>query len=124
MNSSRPNSVTLAVYCLIVSAALSQVQMLMRGDYRTNRIASDAIALLIVLFLALMIYWRKNWARWIFAGCVVLWLVMIVAHLHALAGLSIIRDVFFAVQLGLWMIPSFLLFAPSANAWFRIHDED
>jgi hypothetical protein len=70
-----------------------------------------------------MIYRRKNWARWIYAGCVVIWLVTLVAHLHFLTGLSILEGVLLALQLGLWLAAAFLLFAPRANEWFKIHDE-
>jgi hypothetical protein len=68
-----------------------------------------------------MIYRRKNWARWIYAGCFVIWLVTIAVHLRFLTGLTIIDGVLLAVQLALWSAAAFMLFVPASNGWFRTH---
>jgi peptidoglycan/LPS O-acetylase OafA/YrhL len=119
MNSSRPNSVKMAICCLAVSFAISLVQRLLNADFKTNGFAYCIFGFLIALFLVFMIYRRKNWARWIYAGCVVIWLVTLVVHLRFLTGLSIIGGVLLAVQLALWLAAAFMLFVPETNDWFR-----
>jgi len=121
MNSLRPNSVKLAICCLAVSGAISLVPTLVRADFKG--FGYQIFGFLIVLFLVFMIYRRKNWARWIYAGCVVVWLVTIVVHLRFLTELSIAGGLLLTVQLALWIAAAFLFFAPSANEWFRIHNK-
>jgi hypothetical protein len=120
MNLSRPNSVKFAIRCLAVSFAISLVQTLVRADFKTSAFAYKMFGFFIVLFLIFMIYRRRNWARWLYAGCVVIWLVTLVVHFRFLTGLSIVGGVLLAVQLALWMAAALLLFAPPANEWFRI----
>jgi len=70
-----------------------------------------------------MIYQRKNWARWIFAGCAVVWLASLALNLRFGAELTIIDGLLLVAQLILWAIAVFMLFIPAANDWFRTHDE-
>jgi len=123
MSSSRPNSVKLAICGLAVSIAISLVQRLVKADFRRSGFAYYIFGFFIVLFLVFMIYRRKNWARWIYASCVIIWLVTLIFRLRFLTGLSIVDGVVLAVQLALWIAAAFLLFAPPANEWFKIHNE-
>src|SRR5208283_2899061 len=88
---------------------------------RNPRNVGYIFGFLLALFLVYMIYRRKNWARWIYAGCVVIWLVTLVVHLRFLTRLNIIGGLLLAVQLALWWAAAFMLFVPAANDWFRTH---
>jgi hypothetical protein len=123
MNSSRPNSVKLAICCLAISFAISLIQAFVRADFKTGGFAYQIFGFFIVLFLVFMIYRRKNWARWIYAGCLVIWLVTLVVHLRFLTELTIVHGILLAVQLILWTTAAFMLFVPAANNWFRIPKE-
>jgi hypothetical protein len=119
MSSSRPNSVKVAIRCLAVSFAISLAQKLGNADFKRSGFAYYIFGLLIALFLVFMIYQRKNWARWIYAGFVIIWLVTLVVDLRSLAGLSIIGGFLLAAQLALWLAAAFMLFVPAANDWYR-----
>ena len=95
----------------------------MKADFRTSRVAYQIFGFFIVLFLVFMIYRRKNWARWIFSAWVAFWLMTFIIQLRFLTGLGIIGGVLLVGQLALWIAAAFLLFAPPANEWFRIHNE-
>lgn len=121
MNTSRPNSVKLAIYCLAISFAISLVQTFVRADFMASGFAYEIFGFFIVSFLAFMIFRRKNWARWIFVGCALTWLVALVAHFRLVTELTSFRGLLLAVQLILWMATAFSLFAPKANEWFRTY---
>jgi peptidoglycan/LPS O-acetylase OafA/YrhL len=123
MNTSRPNSVKLAIGCLASSFVISLVQTLVRADFRPSGFAFEMFGFFIALFLVFMIYRRKNWARWILAGCAVVWFASLALHFRFVAELTIVRDFLLVAQLILWAVAVFLLFVPAANDWFRTHDE-
>ena len=123
MNSSRPNSVKLAIGCLVISFADSLVEALTRPHFGKNGFAHELFGFFIVLFLVVMIYRRKNWARWTYAGCLAIWLAAIIARPQDITSLNIAGRLLFAAQLILWLAAAFMLFAPAANNWFRIHRE-
>jgi|SRR5665213_1612274 len=119
MNTSRPNSVKLAICCLAISFAISLIQTFVQAHFATSRFAYQMFGFFIVLFLIFMIYRRKNWARWIFAGCTVLWLTTLIFHFHLVTELTIVRGLLLAVQLILWAVAICMLFAPKTNEWFK-----
>jgi hypothetical protein len=121
INSLRPNSVKLAIGCLTVSFVISLIQELtiIRADLRT-RFGYLIIGFFLVLFLVLMIYRRKNWARWVYAGFVVIWVWRLISHFRFLAEFSIIDRVMLVVHLALWIAAACFLFVPSSNEWFRL----
>jgi FtsH-binding integral membrane protein len=123
MNTARPNSVKLAIVCLASSFVISLVQILVRADFRPSHFAYELVGLLIVLFLAFMVYSRKNWARWTLAGCAAVWFASLALHFRIVAELTILGDFLLAAQLILWIAAVFLLFVPVANDWFRTHSE-
>ena len=119
MNTSRPNSVKLAICCLVISFAISLIQTFVQADFATSRFAYQMFGFFFVLFLVFMVYRRKNWARWILAGCTVLWLATLAFHFHLVTELTIVRSLLLAVQLILWTAATFMLFAPKTNEWFK-----
>jgi hypothetical protein len=94
-----------------------------RADFKSSGFAYEILGFFIVLFLAFMVYSRKNWARWILAACAVFWFVSLALHFRFVVELTIVSDFLLAAQLILWMAAVFLLFVPAANDWFRTHDE-
>jgi hypothetical protein len=125
MSSSRPNSVKLAIVFLSTSFVVSLVQTLMRVTAGFKKIGfwCEIFGFLIILFLIVMIYQRKNWARWMLASCVVFWLVTLVVRFRFLTWTSIFDGILLAMQLALWIGAALLLFAPTANNWFRLPKE-
>jgi hypothetical protein len=119
MKIARPHSVKLALGCLAISISLSLISTLVTVGFTSSRFAYQIFGLGLVLLLAVMIYRCKNWARWIFAGCAVAWLVALLTHVRALMGMSILSGLVLAVQLMLWAAMVVLLFSPAANEWFR-----
>jgi hypothetical protein len=111
--------VKLAICCLAISFVISLIQTLVWADFNVSRFAYQAFGFFIVLFLVFMIYRRKNWARWIFVGCMILWLATLAFHFRLLTELTMIRGTLLAVQLMLWTVATFMLFAPKTNEWFK-----
>ena len=113
----------LAISCLAISIAISLLRTLAKAEFKASGFGYYIFGFFIVLFLVFMIYRRKNWARWIYVGGFVSWLLTLVFHFRYLTGLNAVDGVLLAVQLALWLAAVFLLFGPAANEWFRIHNE-
>jgi hypothetical protein len=124
MNTSRPNSVKLAICCLVISFAVASVQMLLKIRFETtSSFIENVFGFLIGWFLVFMIYQRKNWARWIFTGFVVVWLTVLVVHIQLLAEITATRGIILALHLVLCKIAGCMLFVRTSNDWFRTHKE-
>jgi hypothetical protein len=95
------------------------VQTFVKADFKTSGFAYEIFGFCIALFLLVMIYRRKNWARWIFAGCVIIWLAALISHFRTLTELTIAGGFVLVVQLMLWMAAAFMLFVRASSDWFR-----
>ncbi len=89
-----------------------------------NRLAYQGFGFVIFCFLGFMIYRRKAWARWILAGVAALWAASLALHLRQLiAHITTLNRVALVLQLVLWVVAILMLFAPTANEWFRPRKE-
>jgi hypothetical protein len=123
MNTSPPNSVKLAIGCLASSCVIALIQALVTHGFKPSGLAYEVIGMCLFAALTFLIYRRTNWARWIFAGCAIVWLASLALHVRFVADLTIVRGLLLLAQLIFWAGASFLLFLPSTNEWFRTHNE-
>jgi hypothetical protein len=120
MNKPRPNSVKMAIGCLIVSCVIASIQALLKiSKSEVYPYKYDILGFFIMCFLIFMIYRCKNWARWLYAGFIALWLVGLVAHIKSVAEYTNSREILLIVHLILGVTAVFMLFTHASNVWFR-----
>ena len=120
MKTERPNSVKMAMRCLIVSFGAASVQML--SQIRWSDLVPYIpwiLACFAVWFLIWMIYRGKNWARWIYAGLTVNWLVVLAANIKFTTRLNGVAGALLVLYVVLGLTAACLLFSPASNKWFR-----
>jgi len=120
MNKARPNSVKIAVGCLVVSLGSDSIQTVLRinwSDFHPYIIG--VFTLLISWLLVIMIYQRKNWARWLYAALTAAGLLMLPVHFKSWvtgAALSL-----WLLYLILSLTAAIMLFTPTSNDWFKTY---
>lgn len=121
MKSPCPNSVKVAIGCIIASDVISTVEMLAflnLSDW--GNVIQIIIATLAVCAIVYGIYVRKNWVRWLFVAMIAIWLMSLLAyrssghdHFHGVRLLSLALNLIFSA------VSVILLFYPESNDWFR-----
>lgn len=120
MTSSRPNSVNLAVGCLVLTFAISvTTQKPARAHPAWAFFAAYLIVSFLFLFLGFMICRRKNWARWIYAVYTVIWLMWFVVTVPLRMDMPLARFIPQVVEFILSTAAVIMLFVPAANNWFK-----
>lgn len=120
MNKARPNSVKIAVGCLVVSYGSDSIQTVLRihwPDFHPYIVG--VFELLIGWFLVIMIYQCKNWARWLYAALTAVGLLMLAVHFNyrVTSGPSFL----WLLYLILSLTAAIMLFTPTSNDWFKTH---
>jgi peptidoglycan/LPS O-acetylase OafA/YrhL len=120
MKNSRPNSVKIAIGCLLVSYGSESIQRVLNANWSDFHSYSVRVAsLLIGWFLVVMIYQCKNWARWLYAGFTALGLLMLAVHFNN-QGTGVASLLWF-LYLILSLTAAIMLFTPASNEWFKTH---
>ena len=125
MKMERPNSVKIAMCCLVASYVTASVQMLSQMRW-SNLLpyVSWIPGFFVAWFLVFMIYRGKNWARWFYAGLTAAWLVMLAADIKRTTGPTGVNGALLILYLILGLTAALLLFTPTSNDWFRTQKID
>jgi peptidoglycan/LPS O-acetylase OafA/YrhL len=120
MNNLRPNSVKIAVGCLLVSYGSESIQRVLKTNWSDfHSYIVGVVGLLIGWFLVVMIYQRKNWARWLYAALTAAGLLMLPVHFNSrVTGTA---SFLWLLYLILSLTAAIMLFTPTSNDWFKTH---
>jgi peptidoglycan/LPS O-acetylase OafA/YrhL len=120
MNKARPNSVKIAVGCLVVSYGSDSIQTALRINWSDfHPYIVGVFGLLIGWLLVIMIYQRKTWARWLYAGFTAAGLLMLAAHFNY--RVNGVTSFLWLLYLILSLTAAIMLFTPTSNDWFKTH---
>jgi len=119
----RPTSVKIAVGCSVAIIVIALTGLLTQRPsilhFTLINIAAFIFTFCFFSFLALMIYRRRNWARWIYSVYTVFWLVWFVITIPIRMDMPLVRFITQVVEFILSTCAVIMLFVPAANNWFK-----
>jgi hypothetical protein len=120
MTPARPNSLKMAIYCLLVSYVVASVQVLLKLHWSDLKAYALGITGLLVSWLfVFLIYRGRNWARWLYAGFMTVWLVSLAADMKHTTQLGGGDRALLVLYLILGLTAVILLFTPASTHWFK-----
>lgn len=111
--------VKLAVGCEVFSLAMMLIHRIVRVHFKAGHLFEYLLGLSFWLFLAFMIYQRKNLARWTYTFFAAFWLLWFAVTFRTRMELPLSELIVQVATSILWTASVIMLFDPSANNWFE-----